>query len=118
MPASTDTEHLTGCPAAVSMPGIRDECRCSELAALFGVPTREECFGDRDPARARARWAASLAAAERRYQELVHELAADERHAMDRYREAAAGAEILAEDIKKARKVLARMLAERDRRIL
>ena len=113
-----DTEHLPGCPAAISVPGFRDDCRCSELATLFEVPTPEECFGERDPERARARWAAAHAEADRRYQALLQDLATDERRAMERYREAASGAEVVDKDIEKARSLLARMLAERDRRIL
>jgi hypothetical protein len=99
-------EHLPGCPAAVSIPGAHEDCRCSELASLFRVPTPEECFGDPNHKRGRERWKAARREAAARYEQLVHELLADETAALARYRETAAETETLERDIATARRLL------------
>lgn len=104
-------EHLPGCPAALSIVGARDDCRCADLAARFGLPTREECLADPDPARRHARWSESRAEAGRRYQQLLHDVATEERTAFEGYLEAVAHGRAVELDIRTARK-LARMLAE------
>ena len=106
-------EHLPGCPAALSVVGARDDCRCAELAARFELPTRDECLADPDPRRGRARWRAARAESARRYEQLLHELAAEERKALDGYREAAADVRVVESDIRRARALLAKMLADR-----
>lgn len=102
-------DHLPGCPAALSLPGARDECRCAELASLFDVPTRETCFGDPDATRAQTRWSAARADAASRYSQLMRELAADEQHALDRYRESAVDAQTVERHIRTARELRARL---------
>ena len=106
-------EHLSGCPAALSIVGARDDCRCAELAARFALPTRDECLADPDPAGARARWSAARAESAIRDERLVHDLAAEEKRALDGYREAAAEVPVVERDIRRARERLAQMLADR-----
>lgn len=106
--APADDDHVLGCPAALSVPGARDDCRCSELAALFRIPTREQCFADEDPARARARWSEARAEAQARYMRLMRELQADEERAFARLRGLASDSEAVERDIRAAREVLAR----------
>ena len=100
--------HLPGCPAALSIPGAHEDCRCTELAALFRVPTREECFADEDPARRHERWRTARDEAARRYAELMRDLLADEQQAFARLRETAAGSAELERDIRTARQLLER----------
>ena len=101
-------DHLPGCPTALSIPGAHEECRCSELAALFRVPTREECFADEDPARRHERWRTARAEAARRYAELMQDLLADEKQAFARFRETAASSAELERQIRTARQLLER----------
>jgi hypothetical protein len=104
---SAPHEHLPGCPAALSVPGAHDDCRCSDLAALFRVPTPDECFGDPDRDRGRARWAQARAVAERRHAQLMRELAADEQAALTRLRTAASSTAALERDLATARRLFA-----------
>lgn len=110
--APSADEHLPGCPAAISMAGAHEDCRCAELAALFRVPLREECFADPDPARAHSRWRETRAEAARRYEQLMRELREDEQKALVRYRETAADGDAVERDIRTARALL-----ERERRL-
>ena len=105
-------EHLDGCPAALSIPGAHEDCRCSELAALFGVSTRAECFGRPDPARAHERWKAARAEAAASHRKLMRELRADEQAALARLRDTARGEEALERDIRTARRLLAQERAQ------
>lgn len=109
---TTEThEHLPGCAAAISLVGARDDCRCSELAAFFRVPTPEECFGDQDPAQRRARWETARREAAGRYDRLMQDMLADERAALARYTETAADAQRLGRDIQTAKQLFADYLA-------
>ena len=105
---NADEEHLPGCPAELSIPGAHEDCRCDELAALFRVPTRDECFGDEDPARARARWRQARADAKARHERLMSELEADEERAFARLRQLASDSQAVERDIRTARELLAR----------
>ena len=104
-------EHLAGCPAAVDVPGAHEPCRCDELARLFDVPTRDECFGEDTPAQAHARWREARGQAAQRHTELLRELDADADRAFARLRETASSTAELGRHI-----ALARELLERQRR--
>ena len=107
MSGDTHALHLPGCPAALDVPAATDDCRCAELAALFQVPSPDECFGDRDPAEDRARWEAARAQAAKRYNELMRDLLADEQTALERYRGTSRGLDDVDRDIATARRLLA-----------
>ncbi|MBI5106327.1 MAG: hypothetical protein HZB46_15310 [Solirubrobacterales bacterium] len=97
---------LPGCPAALDVVGAHDDCRCTELARIFDVLTREECFGDRDPVQANARWQAARAQAARRRDELLRALRDQEEEATREYRETAAGQDHLDDELRRARALL------------